>query len=385
MAVDHQPTFNRTSLNILILVCIVLILIFGHSAQDSSEIKLPPVPKLNTSIWKTDSGASVWFNPKLDEHIYIQLDFLAGFAFNQSPYPAGTSQLLVSLLNAQAETQKLPIHFRLSMDFIEASIQLSTEPLTMKKQLTAITQLIYRPTLSNQQLQNAKLIIHSPIDDVWQQAFANHIYAGPKKGTSESVSGIHRALVQKFQQAYLHPKRLYAGISGNINETAAQVIMERLLPAKAHEAASLEHTESSATHYIAENNYAVLALPGSYESIEDIAQQKMALCLLQVIHPNQISMQEGNLNNALVIEQWDNLTLAMDTEPNSDMMRQAKRQCIKQAFEQTQTARALSQFLAWLNRYHLPSNFLHKQFAHIEGWQLHHWRTLQKNWFKPSE
>ena len=385
MAVDHQPTFSRTSLNILILVCVVLILIFGQSTQDNSEIKLPPVPKLNTSIWKTDSGASVWFSPKLDEHIYIQLDFLAGFSFNQPPYPAGTSQLLVSLLNAQAEAQKLPVQFQLSMDFIEGRIQLSTEPLTMKKQLSAITQLIYRPKLSPNDLQDAKLIINTPIDDIWQQTFANHTYKGPKQGTTESVSAIHRAIVQNFQHSYLHPKRVFAGISGNVNETAAQVIMETLLPVKAHQAATTQRAESAPTRYVMDNQFLVLALPGSYDGIEAISEQKMALCLLQAIHPNQVTLREGNSNNALLIEQWDNLKLAMDTKLNSDMMRQAKRQCIKQAFEQTQTAKELSQFLAWLNRYRLPSNFLHKQFAHIESWQLEHWRTLQSNWFNTSE
>jgi hypothetical protein len=230
MPTDHQPTFSRTSLNILILVCVILILIFGQTTQENDHIDVPPVPRLDVSIWQTDSGASVWFNPVMDEHIYIQLHYLAGFSFNQPPFSPGTSQLLVSLLNHQARGMTLPAKASLNPDYIEISIRLSTDALVMKQQIKRLRQWIYRPLLASDALGVAKNILPNHLDELWQQAYAGHAYEGPAQGSLESISGIHRASIQKYQQGFLHPNRVFASITGNINEQAAQVIMESLMP-----------------------------------------------------------------------------------------------------------------------------------------------------------
>ena len=385
MAVDHQPTFSRTSLNILIVACVGLILIFGQSSKESSEMNIPPAPKLNVSSWVSDSGAKVWFSPKLDDHISIQLDYLAGFAYNQPPFAKGSSYLLVSLLNHEAKLSRLPIHFELKADFIEASVQLSTEPLTMKQQLKAIQNLLYRPTLANKALQDAKLIIQKPFDSLWQQAFAGHDYAGPKQGTEQSLSGIHRASLQKFQQSYLHPQRLFVGISGNINQQAAQVIVETLLPVSKYPVKKSTPISSQPTSQLVNNDNGILVLEGSTTNAESLIQQRIGLCILKALPVQGMRFVDQQANNVVLIEHWSNVLDAMDTEVNSDMMRQAKRQCIKHAFAQTHNGQAVSRFLAWLNRYELPSHFLKMQFDALANWQEKDWLELKHAWFDPRQ
>lgn len=383
MAVDHQPTFSRTSLNILILVCVILIVIFGQSSQPTDDIELPPAPKLNVSIWQTDSGANVWFNPKLDDHIYIQLDYLAGFAFNQPPYPAGSSQVLVNLLNQQAKAEGLPVQITNGLDFIEVSIQLSGDGLTMQQQIKAIRALLYHPKLHNKHLQQAKFVMASATDDLWQNAYKEHPYFGPKNGTSISLGSLHRAAIQKFQQTFMHPSRLSAAITGNISEKAAQIIMETLLPVRSvtASASQLAKQQAAPLAVYRDQQFGLIALDGSQNNTQGLIEQTLAMCLLTAAHPNHVTLVQGQINNSLLIEQWEQLVSIMDSEHFSDMMPQAKRQCIKQAFAYTQNAQALSHYLAWLNRYHLPSNFLHKLFTSLEQWQMKDWRKLSQAWF----
>lgn len=384
MAVDHQPTFSRTSLNILMLVCVVLILIFGQSSQESTEINIPPAPKLNVSTWTSDSGAKIWFSPKVDEHIAIQLDYLAGFAYNQAPFLPGSSYLLMSLLNQEAQQESLPIHFQLSADFLSANINLSTEPLTMKQQIKGIKTLLYRPHLDSKALQNAKLILQQPHDALWASAFSDHPYAGPKQGSQESLNSIHRASVQRFQQTYLHPQRLFVGISGNINQQAAQVILESLLPKSKYPVQAITKlpTASPSTH--TDNNLGLILLRGSHDNTDALIQQRIGYCVLKSLPVLNSHLIHNQMNNVLIIEQWSEQLAAMDTQINSDMIREAKRQCIKQGFAHTHNAQALSAFLAWLNRYHLPSHFLQLEFDALATWQEKDWQILKQNWFYPA-
>ena len=391
MPVDHQPTFNRTSLNILILACVILILIFGQSTQDDASIPMPVTPKLNVSIWQTDSQAQVWFSPKLDEHIYIQLHYLAGFSYNQSPISAGTSQLLVSLLNHQARQLGLPAQAALSPDFIEISIQLNTDPLIMNQQIKGLNSLLYRPTLNPQALSEAKNILPSPLLSLWQQAYSEHAYAGPKQGSPNSMSGIHRAAVQKYQQGFMHPARLFASITGNINEQAAQIIMESLLPIRPYQANQhiihKTHKDSSRTQSTVHqhDNLSLIVLPGSYEQAEQLAQQFMMINILKQIQTTPMQFITANSHNTLIIEQWPSLLASMDTDLDSDMMRQAKRQSIRDANQRIQTAQALSELLVWLNRHHLPSSFMHQQFSIIENWQNKDWQNVKKMWLQTPQ
>ena len=382
MPTDQQPTFSRTSLNILILVCVLLILIFGQASQDDGQIDLPPAPKLDIRVWQTDSGASVWFNPKLDDHIYIQLHYLAGFSFNHPPFAAGTSQLLVSLLNHQARQQNIPAQFALSPDFIEISIKLSTDALLMNSQIKALKALLYRPTLDDSVLQTAKNILPNHFDELWQHAYSGHSYQGPKHGTTQSVSAIHRAALQKYQQGFLHPSRLFASISGNMNEKAAQVIMELLLPKSAYAANTTRTHEAQENGSYQQGSVGLVVMPGSYEQIEHITHQLMMLNILKLMQPTQMQLISANTNNSLLIEQWPSLLNSIDTDLDSDIMRQAKRQSIKDAIARTQTAAALSELLVWLNRYHLPSSFLHTHFSLIEKWQQRDWQTVKQQWLQ---
>jgi hypothetical protein len=382
MPTDHQLTFSRTSLNILILVCVVLILIFGQSSRDDASIDTPPVPKLDISIWQTDSGATVWFSPKLDDHIYIQLHYLAGFSFNHKPFGSGTSQLLASLLNHQARQMKLPTHVAITPDFIEVSIKLSTDPLVMNEQIKGLSALLYRPKLAADALNQAKKVLPNHLDELWQQAYLGHAYEGPKHGTPDSMSSIHRAQVQKFQQGFLHPTRVFASITGSISEKAAQVIMESLLPISLYPAnTKRSHVPQHSAAY-QQANVGLVVMPGSYEQAAQLANQMMMLNVLKLIQPTQIQLITGNTNNTLLIEQWPSLLSSIDTDLDSDIMRQAKRQSIIDSIERTQTALALSEFLVWLNRYHLPSSFLNKQFSIIENWQDKDWQSVKKQWLQ---
>jgi len=385
MAVDHQPTFSRTSLNILILVCIVLILIFGQSQQSSTEMAIPEPPKLNVTDWISDSQAQIWFSPKVSNTIAIEVHYLAGFAFNHEPFDAGASHLLVSLLNQEASIKKLPIQFQLSVDFIEVSITLSSDPLRMSEQIKAAQQLLYHPQLKQTWLDKAKLHIATPLDEMWQRTFEGHPYQGPKIGTQASLSSIHRAQLQAFHKQYLHPQNAYAAISGNITLDTAKVIMERLLPKRSTPAASQIEIASAQAQNQIEHNLALIVLDGSFEQANILAKQMMTLCYLNEIHPRNINVLNGRINNVLVIEQWQNFRQAMDLTPNSDIIRQAKRQCIKSAFDKTKNAQTLSRFLVWLNRYHLPSHFLHLQFGAIDQWQLKDWQSIKHDWLQTSD
>lgn len=382
MPTDHQPTFSRTSLNILILVCVVLILIFGQTSQDDDSVDVPPVPRLDVSVWQTDSGASVWFSPMIDESIHIQLHYLAGFSFNRSPFSAGTSQLLVSLLNHQAKQMKLPAHVTQSPDFIEISIQLSTDALAMKQQIKGLRSLIYRPSLANNILNDAKNILPNHLDELWQQAHLHHPYEGPEQGTQASISGIHRASLQKYQQGFLHPARLFASITGNINEQAAQVIMESLLPTSPFTADSSPMHEPHKSGIYPQGSLALLVLPGSYENVQAWVEQMIMVNTLKQIQPTPMQFISATANNSLLIEQWPSLLSSIDTDLDSDIMRQAKRQSIKDAIASTQTAQSLSALLVLLNRYHLPSSFLHQQFSIIENWQHRDWQVHKQKWLQ---
>lgn len=380
MPVDHQPTFSRTSLNILILVCVVLILIFGQSTQEDTHIDLPPAPKLDVSIWQTDSGSTVWFSPLLDENVYIQLHYHAGFAFNQAAFPAGTSQILTSLLTHQANTLQLPVQFKLTPDFIEVAIKLSNDALRMRQQIKQISALLYQPTLNSQAFTIAKQVIPNRLDTLWQAAYANHPYEGPKQGNNNSLTQLDHGQVRQFHQRFMHPKRLSASIVGNLNEQAAQIIMESLLPNSAYSASNerLNKTQTLGTYQ--QGSVGLVVLPGSYDAITNLAKQSMMLAILKRLQPTQMQWVDGTVNNSLLVEQWPSLISAMDTDLNSDIMRQAKRQSIQTGIQQTQSAQALSEFLAWLNRYHLPSNFLHKQFEIIDQWQDKDWQALKQDW-----
>ncbi|GAA6134570.1 hypothetical protein NBRC116188_13590 [Oceaniserpentilla sp. 4NH20-0058] len=381
MAVDHQPTFSRTSLNLLILVCVILIVIFGQTTQDQGNIEMPPVPQLDTRIWQTDSGANVWFSPKLDEKIYIQLHYLAGFAYNQPPFAAGTSELLIRLLNHQAQLKELPIRFTLSPDFIEAEITLSTDPITMKADLDRIRQLLYRPALSKKHLNQAKQIIPSALDALWLNTYQSQPYAGPKQGTQQSVNSIHRASLQKYHQAFMHPSRLFASISGDINEQAAQVMMESLLPKRRFEAESFRLTNPIPVPMQIHANMALVPLTGSKNNPKSFANQTMTRCVIETLHSNRVIFIHGQWSNSLIIEQWATFVDAIKEEIDPSIVRKAKRLCVKNASSHTQTAQSISQLLIKLNRYHLPSNFLHTQFDTIKQWHSAQWEETKVRWF----
>ncbi len=385
MPVDHQPTFSRTSLNVLILVCVVLILIFGQTGQSDSDIDMPPPPKLQVSIWQTDSGAQVWFNPLMTDKIHIQLHYLAGFGFNQAAYPAGTTQLLVNLLNHQARLQDLPIRFNFDTDFLEAELTLSTDALLMSEQIKRTKLLLLRPILDNETLQAAKQQLASANDALWQQAYAGHPYAGPKSGSVETLGGIHRGLLQKYQQSFMHPQRLSASIVGDLNEQAAQVIMESLLPASLYPASDIKIQKALANGQYQDASLGLVVLPGSYDHPKELASQLMLLEMLKQIQPTQMKLITGNTNNTLLVQQWPSLLSAMDNPLDSDMMREAKRQRIKACIEQSQQGQALSHLLVWLNRYHLPSNFLQQQFNVIKDWSEQDWQTDINKWLLPTQ
>lgn len=391
MTAEYQPKFSRASLNVLMIVCTLMIVIFGQAARQISDKPLPPAPKLNTSIWHTDSGAKVWYSPYLSERIHIQLWYDAGFAFDGEL--KGRSQLIAKLLKFESQQKELPVTVSLDQDYLKLGLAISTEPTAMRQQIDAITELLYRPRLSNQALNQIRSARNSVKTHLRQQAYGPHPYGGPQQGTEQSLANIDRKQLQSFSQTHMHPQRLHAAIVGDITEQAAQVIMERLLPQSRH-VAQTPTTVSVLPVTAQENQEWLMGIwPGmQQDNSQDKSKGKqainkvdaqMVIHLLKNVHGNLVHFSPGQSNSTLLIQQASLLKQTMQDEIDSDMIARSKRQLAAHWLQQVNQAQGLSKFLVRLNAYELAVNELNTNLARLESWDEDRWQTVSKQLLGP--
>jgi len=391
MTTEYQPKFSRASLNVLMIACAALIVIFGQTARQVSDKPLPPAPKLNISIWHTDSGAKVWYAPYFSEHIQVQLWYDAGFAFDEEY--KGRAQLLAKLLKFESQQNQLPTTIALDQDYLKIGLALSTHPTIMRSQIAQVAELLYRPQLSNGALKLIRVSQHSIQTHLREMAYGPHPYSGPMQGTTESLSSIDRKQLQRYLQTHVHPQRLHASIVGDIDEQAAQVIMESLLPPSIHVAESKTPLPSLPVSSHEQQEWILSIWPGL--SAEDdsvpskqphatnIVDAQMVLHLLKQVHGNLVHFSPGQKNSTLLIQQASLLKQTMHDEINSDMIARSKRQLAAHWLKQVNQAQSLSKYLVRLNAYELAVNELDKNLAQLESWDEDRWETVSKQLLSP--
>ncbi len=382
MSNEQDRQFSRMSLNVLMLVCIILIIIFAAPQQGQKNIKLPAAPKLNSNVWLSDSGAQVWSNPLLSNTIEIMFWYKAGFGFDGAQ--KGKANLLAQLLKYQSTQQNLPMDISLDQDFIKVSLHLSSNPASLKLQIDKSVELLYRPQLSQGLLNQLRQHSLSLSDSLRIKAYGHNQNSGPLQGTSETLAQISRADIQKFHQKYLHPKRLFASIVGDLSDNSAQVIMESLLPLSPYQAQAHIQQTPLASSFTSQEESMVLVRQGllnlnSIEKEKLLVQDYLLLQVLNALQPKQVSWKPGLLNSTFYFQQASRLSQDMQQSADWDMILAAKRQLAQHWIRQTQTATALARHLVALNAYHLPVNHMTKNLHHLQGISRDNWQQYLSN------
>ena len=373
MANTQQPKFNRMSLNVLMLICITLIIILGSTGSGSEKITLPDAPNLNINTWQSDSGASIWYSPQLSQTIEVQFWYKAGFRYDQKY--KGTAHLLAQLLKYESKQRSLPMKISLDQDFIKIGLSLNTAPSTLKKQINQATKLLYHPALANDRLNQLRTSQASLTDQLRSQAYGVHPYAGPKQGNKKTLQNITRAQLQSFHHQYLHPKRLFMSLVGDVDQQTAQVITETLLPASKHVSANDPHLIPKASHFAHTADIFVLVQPGvkileKSDNKKNLASHYLLNQVLNQYNPRQVSYQLGQLNNTLYVQGLtqvsEQLKQIEQGEFDWDMMLRAKHQLAISWLKQLQGAQSLSRYIVHLNAYNLPADQMAKDFSHLK-------------------
>ena len=389
MTREYQPKFSRASLNVLMIACAALIVIFGQTARQFDNKPLPPAPKLNISIWHTDSGAKVWYSPYFSEQIQIQLWYDAGYAFDGTQ--KGRAQVSAKLLKFESQQRHLPITVTLDQDYLKVGLALSTDPNAMKQQIEQVAELLYRPQLSNGALKLIRESQYSIKTHLREMAYGPHPYGGPQQGTDESLSTIDRKQLQSYLQTHVHPQRLHASIVGDITEQGAQVIMETLLPKSIHQPEPSQALSSLPVSSHERQEWILTIWPGLESQKEssqnndgvNIVDAQMVLHLLKQVHGNLVHFSPGQKNSTLLIQQASLLKQTMHDEINSDMIARSKRQLASHWLKQVNQAQGLSKYLVRLNAYELAVNELDKDLARLESWDEDRWETVSKQLLSP--
>ncbi len=377
MSTSQKTQFSRMSINVLMLVSVVLIVILYQPADQSVQEPLPTAPVLNTKIWLSDSGSQVWFHPMPSDTIEIQFWFKAGFRHDGTH--KGQAYLLAQLLKYEGTMRKLPLEVSLDQDFIKIALHLNKSPIIMKDQIDQTVALLQHPALSHKRLKKLRSVNVSLSQNLRLKAYGKHAYAGPRKGTTQSLNRITRADVQKYHHQYLHPKRLFTSIVGDLNEHSASIIMETLLPTSAHAHALDVPLAPLKSHYASLGEMAILVKPGlnSVLSKKHQAQLVKDYLLMQVLHtlqPKDSQWVTGISNNTLYLNQLTKFRQHMREEPDWDMILRAKRQLASRWLQQVDGAPALSRFLAHLNAYNLPVNHMTQNLKHLQAITLMNWQ-----------
>ncbi len=226
-----------------------------------------------------------------------------------------------------------------------------------------------------------RLAHHSVSQDLRQQVYGQHAYAGPRQGTEKSLKRISRADLQKFQQQHLHPKRLFASIVGDLTEHSAQIIMETLLPPSKYKAASVQTLAPLKTSFVSQNNMMVMVKPGlahlgKAEQYQQLVNNYLLLQVLDILQPSQSKWINGRSNNTLYVQQAALFRQNMLQDIDWDMILRAKRQLAGNWLSQVEEAPALSRYLVHLNAYSLPINHMTKSLQHLQSIDQGSWQQF---------
>ncbi len=379
MSSSAKPQFSRMSLNLLMLVSIVLIVILFEPAAKLAEQPLPDAPTLNASIWLSDSGSKIWFHPALADTIEIQFWYKAGFRYDGQH--KGQAHLLAQLLKYESVQRKLPMEISLDQDFIKVALHLSSSPVSLKKQIEQTVALLYHPKLNNSLLNKLRQPSSSLSQDLRQQVYGQHAYAGPQRGTEKSLSQISRADLQKFHHENIHPKRLLASIVGDLNERSAGIIMETLLPNSRRNPASDSPLTPQTVSYASRDNMAVLVKPGLNNLSNQPQQVRLVkdyllMQVLQDLLPSQIKWVTGQSNNTIYLQQLAQFRQNMRDNADWDMILRAKRRLASHWLQQAEGAKALSRYLVHLNAYDLPVNHMQLNINHLQSITMDSWQQF---------
>ena len=382
---QHRPKFSPMMLNILMLVCLVLIIILTYNPKDNSHSRLPPVPKINISLWQTDSGAKVWYSPMLADTIQVQLWYLAGFSHDDKH--KGKAQLLAQLLKYESRKRQLDMDISLDQDFLKLSLALSPQPSVMMQQIKMAKALLYHPKLPNGLIAKLRSNHPSTSQVLLDALYPMHPYAGPKQGNSESLSQLTRKTLQDFQHSFMHPSRLHMSLVGDIDQPTAQIITENLLPASKHTAAKKTAINSLDVGFASNSHMQGFVWP----SLKHSAQQKphlsvdnyMLYQILNELHPKQIRFAPGLANSTLVISQSQQLQAVLGDKLDSEIIAQAKRKLLKQWLVQLRSAKGLSKHLVQLNAYGYAVTELDQRRNALMLWDEDRWTVLSEKLLAP--
>ena len=374
----QQPKFNRLSLNVLMLVSVVLIVILGSSGPGAEKLSLPDAPNLNVNTWQSDSGANIWYTPQISSSIEIQFWYKAGYRYDQAL--KGSAYLLAQLLKYESKQRSLNMKISLDQDFIKIGLSLSTDPSTLKKQLSQTSALLYHPVLANSWLTQLRENQSSLTDQLRSQAYGEHPYAGPKQGSIHSLKSITRKQLQSFHHQYLHPKRLYVSLVGDVNQQTAQVITETVLPISKYLSASELQLKPQTIHQAQSADISVVVQPGIKQLNE--ASHHLLSHVLNQQAPKQVNYQFGQLNSTLYVQGRDQvigqLKQIEQGEFDWDIMLRAKRQIAHTWLKQLQSAQALSRYLVHLNAYDLPVNQMTNNLNHLKEIDMDSWQQTSQ-------
>jgi len=382
---QHKPKFSPMMLNILMLVCLVLIIILTYNPKDNSHSRLPPVPKINISLWQTDSGAKVWYSPMLADNIQIQLWYLAGFSHDDEH--KGKAQLLAQLLKYESTKRQLDMDISLDQDFLKLSLTLSHQPSVMARQIKQAKTLLYHPLLPNDLIAKLRSNHASTSQALLDALYPQHPYAGPKQGNSNTLNQLSRKTLQDFQHSFMHPKRLHMSVVGDIDQTTAQVISENLLPTSKHTPAKKLAVNSLDVRFASNQHMQGFVWP----SLKHSAQQKphlsvdnyMLYQILNELHPKQIRFAPGLANSTLLISQSQQLQALLEDKLDSQIIAQAKRKLLKQWLVQLRSAKGLSKHLVQLNAYGYAVTELDQRRNALMLWDEDRWTVLSEKLLAP--
>lgn len=389
---EYQPKFNRVSLNVLMVASAALIVIFGQSARQMDQKPLPPPPKIDISIWHADSGAKVWYSPYFSDTLEIQLWYQAGFAYDANH--TGRASLLAKLLKFESKSHQLPMQVALDQDFLKVTLHLNTDPVQMKQQIEKSVALLYRPKLSTSAINKIQAMpsITSLSEQLWRQAYQQHPYGQAQDQTQTFT----RAQLQKYQQQFVHPQRLYASIVGDISERGAQIIMESLLPNSKYKAAATSDFASKELHNIQKQQHFIAVWPGEFSNRPDgkdalenpkpmqtqqdklHIDKQMTVQLLKSTHGDLIKWHPGHANSTLLVQQPEQMKHTIENQIDADTIAQQTHQLAKKWLSQVNHAQGLSQYLVQLNAYHLPVNQLNKNLIALGNWDEDDWHHASK-------
>lgn len=369
---------KRTTLNnILIAVSILLIVLLTATAPKESDVALPKPPKLDISIWQTDSGANVWFSPMFSDHIQIQLWYDAGYGFDGKQ--KGISYLLSRVLQEELKQTGIKAQVQHSSDFIQVAAQLSAQPERLNQQIDELRQVLYRAQLEQTQINRFKAVAEKASDQLWAEAYGEHPYAGPKQGSADSLGLITRAELQGFQRQYLHPQRLHASIVGDLVLPAAQVIMEKLLPASRYSASEIQLEGSDVIGKVQKSNVEFYRLPPAL-SVEEQLDLRFFAQILRHMPGQKVRLYLGKSNSSLLIQDPVYQDEAMIDWLESGIMPRQKRKQGKVLFEQTNTAARLAYSLAKHNAFDHSVLAIQQSFDHLQDWDVKRFRLLAEQW-----